>query len=412
MIIKKSFTGFLIILALIASVLSGCTSNTQSNNLETNDGINMNQDNRKAPQNTPVASTPTPAINSNKDIPTEKTQEKAIAIAAGDEHNLIVKADGTVWAFGNNRYGQLGDGTKENRYLPIRVHNLSNVITVSGGVFHSLALKDDGSVWSWGANRFGQLGDGTSEDKASPVQVKELKDVIAINASGYNSIALKKDGTVWVWGDNSYSQVGGDSGEQKIPKQIPNLNNVVAIASGGSFYLAVKSDGSVWAWGWNRDVYLCIGSNNEIIQIPQSVKGVEDIISVSASAGGIMALKKDGTVWKWGQVETPEQIKELKDIFYIYQGVGHGLAIDDKGNLWSWGDNRKGQIGNGKFEKEDIPVLQVAGMAGVTFASGGAEHTIALINDGSVWSWGSNEKGQLGDGEKNNRATPSKIIIK
>ena len=123
-------------------------------------------------------------------------------IAGGGEHSIALKSDGTVWAWGNNWVGQLGDGTTSHRSTPVQVSGLSGVIAIAGGGYHSIALKSDGTVWAWGWNEYGQLGDGTTSHRSTPVQVSGLSGVIAIAGGGYHSIALKSDGTVWAWGNN------------------------------------------------------------------------------------------------------------------------------------------------------------------------------------------------------------------
>lgn len=349
--------------------------------------------------------------NASNNISTEE-KTKIIKIAAGDEHNLILKSDGTVLSFGSNEYGQLGVGTTENKNLPVQVKGLTNVIDISAGICHSLALKKDGTVWSWGSNFSGQLGDGTNQDRLLPIQVKGLTDVIAISAGGDESMALKEDGTVWAWGDNQDYKLGSAREDWENVGQVPDIDNVISIAAGGLANLALKSDGTVWAWGNNRDIYLCIGSDILYFGKPEKVIGISDVKSISASPGGILALKNDNSVWKWGESEKPEIIKELNNITFIAQGGYHGLAVTNGRNLWAWGDNRSGQIGNGKTEIEDVDPSKVQDISDIISVAGGSGHTIALTSSGDVYTWGSNQKGQLGDGKRVDRYFPSKILIK
>ena len=123
-----------------------------------------------------------------------------VAIAGGDSHSLALKSDGTVWAWGYNGCGQLGDGSTTNRLTPVQVSGLTGVVAIAGGGSHSLALKSDGTVWAWGCNDYGQLGDGTTTNRLTPVQVSGLTGVVAIAGGGAHSLALKSDGTVWAWG--------------------------------------------------------------------------------------------------------------------------------------------------------------------------------------------------------------------
>ena len=190
---------------------------------------------------------------------------EVVGIAAGDLHSLALKRDGTVWTWGNNGYGQLGDGTEyNNRYEPVQVAGLSSVVAIAGGGGHSLALKSDGTVWAWGRNEDGQLGDGTTTSRLTPVQVAGLSDVIAIAAGNRHSLALKNNGTVWAWGYNGYGQLGdGTTENQLTPIQVPGLSGVVSITAGIFHSLALKSDGTVWAWGDNGYGQLGIGTGGE-----------------------------------------------------------------------------------------------------------------------------------------------------
>ena len=179
-------------------------------------------------------------------------------ISTGEEHTLALKSDGTVWAWGSNDNGQLGDGTYTYRITPVQVGSLSDIIAIAcGGVLDtkkgfSIALKSDGAVWAWGGNDNGQLGDGTKIGKANPVQVNGLSDVIAVAGGGSHAAALKSDGTVWTWGYNSDGELGdGTKTKRTTPVQVSGLSNIIAIACGGYHTVALKSDGTIWTWGYN-----------------------------------------------------------------------------------------------------------------------------------------------------------------
>ena len=161
-----------------------------------------------------------------------------VAIASGDYHNLALKSDGTVWAWGDNSYGQLGDGSSDRSYL----YSCSGAGSRFGdrdccGTDHSLALKSDGTVWAWGSNDVrptGRLEAGTiNRLRNTPVQVQGLSSVVAIAAGGYHSLAVKSDGTVWPWGDNDSGQLGdGSTTTRYTPVQVQGLGSVSAIAAG------------------------------------------------------------------------------------------------------------------------------------------------------------------------------------
>ena len=147
-----------------------------------------------------------------------------MAIAAGGYHSLALDGTGAVWTWGDNEFGQLGDGTTTNRFAPVTVSGLSNVVTVAAGQYHSLALDATGIVWAWGRNDAGQLGDGTTTDRPAPVQVGGLSNVVAIAAGEHHSVALCADGTIWAWGANDAGQLGdGSTTEQHAPIIIHSL---------------------------------------------------------------------------------------------------------------------------------------------------------------------------------------------
>jgi alpha-tubulin suppressor-like RCC1 family protein len=211
------------------------------------------------------------------------------AVAAGQHHSLALKTDGTVWAWGVNYYGQLGDNSTVKRNAPVKVlGGLSGVTNVAAGGYHSLALKANGTVWAWGYNYYGQLGDNSTVQKIVPVQVLGLSGVTAVAAGQNHSLALKTDGTVWAWGDNSYGQLGDNSTVQKIvPVQVSLLSDVTNVAAGAYHSLAMKRDGTVWAWGLNWPGAL--GDNTTVDKsTPVQVQGLGTATLIAA--GGYHSL--------------------------------------------------------------------------------------------------------------------------
>lgn len=223
--------------------------------------------------------------------------------------------DGLVYAWGFNGQGQVGDGTTQNRLTPVKVSGLTNVVSIAAGSRgayylyapplggHALALRADGTVWSWGSNNNGQLGDGTTTDRYTPVQVSGLSDVVAIAAGGVaryyydgnyanyggHSLALKSDGTVWAWGNNSYGQLGdGTTTNRTTPVQVVGLSDVVAIAAGAFHSLARKKDGTVWAWGLNDSGQLGDGTttNRTTPVRVANITGNNLIWKIAANPGG------------------------------------------------------------------------------------------------------------------------------
>ncbi|MCY1041709.1 kelch-like protein [Corallococcus sp. bb12-1] len=342
-------------------------------------------------------------------------------LAAGYSHSLALKQDGTAWAWGYNRYGQLGDGTTTNHPTPQQVPGLTGVTALAARIFHTLALKQDGTVWAWGYNSYGQLGDGTTTNHLTPQQVPGLTGVTALAAGSNHTLALKQDGTVWAWGYNSYGQLGdGTTTDHLTPQQVPGLTGVVALAAGGDHSRALKQDGTVWAWGYNRYGQPGDGTTTDRLT-PVQVPGLTGVTALAAGNDHTFALKQDGTVWAWGYNRygqlgdgtqttrlTPVQVPGLTGVVALAAGSNHTLALKQDGTAWAWGVNPHGELGDGTWVDRFTP-QQVPGLTGVVALAAGGDHTLALKQDGTVWAWGFNEYGQLGDGPATGRQSPAQV---
>jgi RHS repeat-associated protein len=335
-------------------------------------------------------------------------QEAATQVTGGDQFSVDLKSDGTVWAWGDNSYGQLGNGTTTSNRVPGEVANLSGITAISAESHHVLALKSDGTVWAWGRNDQGQLGNGTTTNSDVPIQVPGLTGMTAIAAGGGHSLAVKSDGTLWAWGENDQGEVGiGTTTNVLSPVQVTGLVGATSISAGTYTSLAVKSDGTVWAWGYNGDGELGNGTYNNSTT-PTQVPGLTGMTSVAAGDSHSLALKNDGTVWSWGLNDsgelgngttndslTPVEVSNLTGVTKIAAGWAHSLAIQSNGAIWDWGYNSSGQLGNASGNNSDVPV-QPEGLTGVTAIAGGGAHSLAVRADATVWAWGANQDGELG----------------
>ena len=220
-----------------------------------------------------------------------------IAVAAGTNHSLALKSDGTVWAWGWNSFGQLGDGSGINQSVPVKVYGLAGVKAIAAGGVHSLALLTDGSVMAWGGNSYGELGDGTNTNRLTPVQVWAGT---AIACGQYHSLVLQSSGALYAWGSNSNGQLGdGTTISRRTPKPVSGLAGTAFFTAGAFTSLAIKNDGTVWAWGWNA--YGQIGDGTTIDRaLPTPTKNLTNAIAVASGQAHCLALKADGTVWTWG----------------------------------------------------------------------------------------------------------------
>jgi alpha-tubulin suppressor-like RCC1 family protein len=308
----------------------------------------------------------------------------ATAVAAFARHNLALKDDGTVWAWGDNSSGQLGDGTPNtvtlSRTKPVQVLGINSAIAIAAGSDHSLALLADGTVLSWGKNASGQLGDGTHNNRNRPAKVQGLAQVIAIAAGGDFNLALRADGTVWAWGGNQKGQLGiGSTSAQKTPVLVPSFDHVMAVAAGGAHSLALRADGTVWTWGFNNKGQLGDGTLSDRLT-PKSISGSD----LGVSFSGVIA---------------------------ILGGGEFSIALTaEKGLVWTWGSNHSGQLGTGTLVDRSSPGLVVGAgtdlvLGEVEMIMAGEDHSMAL-RAGVVWTWGFNNAGRLGDGTSVDRSTP------
>jgi alpha-tubulin suppressor-like RCC1 family protein len=299
--------------------------------------------------------------------------------------------------------------------------------TISAGGWHSISICQDSTVKAFGENNSGQLGNGLNTDSNVPVSVTGLTNIIAVSGGGDQnngySMALKSDGTVWTWGSNLYGGLGngttGVANNSNIPVQAL-ISNVAAISAGGWFSAALKYDGTVWTWGHNSEGQLGNGSTTNT-STPSQVAGLSNIVQIVAGTYHMLALKNDGTVWAWGDnvsgqigngttgvdATTPVQVSGLSNVIKIDAGRFFSLAIKNDGTVWTWGENLYGQLGNGSNLDSNIPV-QVAGLSNVTppIIAVGDFHCMVVKSDGTIWSWGRNTYGNLGDNTTTNSNVP------
>jgi alpha-tubulin suppressor-like RCC1 family protein len=346
---------------------------------------------------------------------------------AGGDHNLLVRADGGVWAWGANASGQLGDSSTTNRTTPVRVTGLNNAVMVAGGGTHSLAMDSSGQLWAWGANTSGQLGDGTNARKTSPVQVTGLSGVVWVAAGASHSVAVRSDATAWGWGSNSSGQLGDSSTTTRLmPVRVGTLANVKSVAAGTSHTLALRADGTVWAWGANASGQLG-DSTTTNRNAPVQVNGLTGVIQIAADGANSYALKSDGSVWAWGangsgQLGSPSFNGSRSSVpinvvitqaVFIAAGAEHALAIKSDGTAWAWGRNNRGQIGNGTGGTNNAKVVspvRVGTLTGVRMISAGVGHSLATTTGDALWAWGYNASGQLGDGTTVQRLSPVSVV--
>ena len=390
---------------------------------------------------------------------------KIIAIEVGDNFSFAVDADGNLWAWGNNEFGQLGDGTKttreegpnpyildffagkiiddNNRKRPVKITD--NVVSVSAGYSHAMAVKTDGSLWAWGYDIFGEYGD---EKYEFCFPIKIMDDVASVSTGANHTMIIKTDDSLWAWGRNSEGQLGNgtittrdNNNDSYTPIKI--MDSIASVSVGYSYTMAIQKDGSLWAWGWNCYGQLGNGGDgNETDSIGRPVQTIpvkimDDVASVSAGNYHTMAIKSDESLWAWGWNYSGElgdgtasgrddnfniidnnrnsPIKVMDSVVSVSAGRDHTMIIKTDGSLWAWGSNEHGLIGKASSSRPigaaparsaQLPIKIMDSIASISTG----KHTLALKTDGSVWAWGYNDSGQLGDGTTKDRLSPVKIL--
>ena len=375
-------------------------------------------------------------------------------IVLGQSNTAVVTEAGALWTWGSNNDGQLGDGTKVNRASPVKImENVksfyadhyfmsSSVVKTDGSLwiwgnvpseagsgvtdtilspqklmdnvesavvhyYRSIALKTDGSLWAWGMEKNSVF--------ASSTPVKILDNV----ASFSNSHAIGKDGSLWTWGNNSYGTVGDGTTETRN-KPVKIMDNVAEYATTGGYCMAVKRDGSLWAWG--KNINGCLGDGTFTDRL-SPVKILDNVASVSLDNDNCAAIKTDGTLWTWGgnqhgqlgngttqSSSTP--VKVMNDVRSVITEWGYDAAIKKDGSLWTWGYNQFGIIGDGTTTDRSSPVKVMDNVASVYAGEydGMTYLAAAIKTDGTLWTWGSNSLGALGNGSKDRVTVPKQIM--
>jgi alpha-tubulin suppressor-like RCC1 family protein len=280
-------------------------------------------------------------------------------------------------------------------------------------------------LFSWGRNLAGQLGQNNVVNRSSPVQVGSLKTWSLVKMGTYNSVGVTNNGSLWTWGGNTYGQLGRSNlTNASSPVQVGALTNWSIVASGSNHVFAIKTDNSLWSWGWNAG-----GQLGQLDTVDRSSPvQVGNLTNWSSVSGGDLfsaAIKTDGTLWTWGSnlrgqlglniaysnnINSPTQVGSLTNWKIVSCNTTSAAAVKTDGTLWSWGNNNQGQLGlniNPTIYRSS-PV-QVGALTTWSNIVCGALHTMAIKTDGTLWSWGYNASGQLGINAVTNRSSPVQV---
>ena len=416
-----------------------------------------------------------------------------VIVSAGGTHSIVAEPDGSLWAWGCNEFGQLGTGVAGaavvriaelaggagglvggaiagakigaivgpkgaiagaiiggvagglvmmavgrqvggwldfGRDAPVQVAVVYNWDYVSAGLSHTVAIRRDGSLLAWGNNAAGQSVNRSFgpvpnlSPFSSPTRVGRDNDWVFVSAGLVHTMAIRSDGTLWGWGDNQKDQIGvGSSNSRRTPTQVGGDTNWAFVSAGTSHTVAIRRDGSLWAWGNNGSGQ--IGDNTTTSRRSPTRIGFEyNWASASAGMGHTVAIRTDGSLWIWGDNRagqlgdgsigtlrvSPYRIGTATDWVHVSAGADHTVAIRANGSLWAWGNNTDGKTGLDSMEGTTNSPTRIGMETDWVSASAGLATTVAARADGSVWAWGNNESGQVGDGSQGqNRAIPIRV---
>ena len=371
-------------------------------------------------------------VNNDKDdgLIVESLQQPKILVA-GDNQAFFIDKNSNVWGWGDVYNDSLIVFSAGYFYSPTQLTNISDVKVVSTSRGHTQFLKNDGTVWGWGVRYEGLLGDGYYDNYnhggpsyvTDPVQATGLNNVKDVSAGEFISLAVKTDGTVWQWGTLSWDR---PSLSHTIPNQRPNITNVEAVAAGRVGTWVLKTDGTVWQLDPDKEY-------DNVFQwpTPYQIPNLNNIIAISidsynyASYSGLYsALRADGTVWSWGKNDAgqlgngttidssiPVQAIGLSDVMAIDTSGGHVLAVKNDGTLWSWGHNSNGELGFGNTQNQYLTPTQIPSIRNVATMAAGETYSLALLEDCTLWSWGTGNIGQLADNDSSTHTvtTPQRV---
>jgi alpha-tubulin suppressor-like RCC1 family protein len=324
-------------------------------------------------------------------------------------------ATGGLWTCGYNNNGQLGDSTIVTKSSPVQtIAGGINWRQVACGTYHTAAIKTDGTLWLWGYNPYGQLGDSTLVTKSSPVQtIAGGTNWKQVAAGSFHTAAIKTDGTLWAWGSNFYGNLGNsDRSTKSSPVQtIAGGTNWKQVAAGSVHTAAIKTDGTLWNWGYNGDGRLGDSTTISKSSPIQTIAGGTNWKQVAGGYYHTAAIKTDGTLWTWGdnyygQLGASTTTSKSSPVQTIAGGTNwkqvscgqyHIAAIKTDGTLWNWGRNNNGQLGDSTPTSKSSPIQTIVGGTNWKQVTCGNLHIAAIKTDGTLWMWGNNSNSQLGD---------------
>ena len=349
-------------------------------------------------------------------------------ISSGDCITFAIKSDGTLWTWGAGTTGALGNGTAAARFSPGTVAGGGSWCRVSSGSSRTAAIKTDGTLWTWGYNTFGDLGDGTTVSRCSPGTIAGGGTTwCQVSMSNYGGSAIKTDGTLWTWGRSNFGLLGdGTTVDRCSPGTVAGGGTTWSNVSNDSGHkIAIKTDGTLWTWGRNDSGQVGDGSNSCRCSPGTVAGGGTNWCEIFGGFFHTSAIKTDGTLWTWG-FNTGGQLGNNSTAARNSPGTIAGggttwskvsgtrsssVAFKTDGTLWTWGNNSFGQLGDGTTVSRCSPGTIAGGSTTWCQVSGGECHEGAIKTDGTLWTWGWNSCGALGDGTTVSRCSPGSVAI-
>ena len=359
-------------------------------------------------------------------LPAEAQAPNIVEVAGGRLHTCALDDTGQVWCWGANWLGQVGDGTTDGpRLTLVRVQGMDDAIAIGTGEVFSCALRSSGTVACWGNNRFGQLGDGTFINRPSPVSVQGLTDVTAIGFGTAHACAVRSTGHLACWGHNASGQLGdGRLGptNRNTPVAVEGIANAIAVDGGWQHSCALRRNGRIACWGLNGWGSLGDGTTDARLT-PVRVHRVANATGIAVGWQHSCALRSNGRVACWGwnssgrlgdgtstSRSTAVRVHRVANATFIAAGDNHSCALRANGSVACWGIN-EGRLGDGTIDIRRTPV-RVRRISDATAIATGGGHSCAVRSSGRVSCWGSNSRGQLGDGTtRRRRLTPVDVVF-
>lgn len=331
-------------------------------------------------------------------------------VCAGFQYSQVLTDDGTLWAWGRNDVGSIGNGGSIMVTTPIKI--LDNIAYTEAGGLTSAAIDKDETLYMWGYNVYGQLGNNSVKDSHLPVQV--TTHVVKVITSSAHTLALTDNGLLFSWGYNWWGELGIGKQTQYQWSPCYVMNNVKDMAASFNLTLILTKDDELYACGYGGQGQLGNGYITNYYSTPHKV--MDNVKKIAALDGASLVLKNDGTVWSFGdnkfcQLGVFEDVEYSVEPQMVLSGVKNidayrytGAAVKTDDSLWLWGDNSYGQIGNGTKEKQKTPVKILSDVKKISV---GDNHVLALTNEGKLYGWGDNACFEIADYKESTLLTPT-----